>query len=28
VCLLVLQDGSMLVSDDQGDAIFRISYAG
>ncbi|WP_310391989.1 PQQ-dependent sugar dehydrogenase [Hymenobacter sp.] len=28
VCLLVLPDGSMLVSDDQGGAIFRISYAG
>ena len=28
VCLLVLPDGSMLVSDDQGGAIFRISYVG
>ena len=28
VCLLVLPDGSMLVSDDQGDAVFRIWYAG
>ena len=28
VCLLVLKDGSMLVSDDQGDAVFRISYGG
>lgn len=28
VCLLVLPDGSMLVSDDQGDAVYRISYAG
>ena len=28
VCLLVLPDGSMLVSDDQGGAVFRISYGG
>ena len=28
VCLLVLADGSMLVSDDQGGAVFRISYGG
>jgi glucose/arabinose dehydrogenase len=28
VCLLVMPDGSMLVSDDQGGAIFRISYGG
>lgn len=28
VCLLVLPDGSMLVSDDQGGAVFRIWYAG
>ena len=28
VCLLVLTDGSMLVSDDQGGAVFRISYGG
>ena len=28
VCLLVLKDGSLLVSDDQGDAVFRISYGG
>ena len=28
VCLLVLPDGSMLVSDDQGGAISRISYGG
>ena len=28
VCLLVLSDGSMLVSDDQGGAVFRIWYAG
>jgi glucose/arabinose dehydrogenase len=27
VDLLMLQDGSMLVSDDQSDAIYRISYA-
>jgi glucose/arabinose dehydrogenase len=27
VDLLVLQDGSMLVSDDTSDAIYRISYA-
>ncbi|AIZ63224.1 sorbosone dehydrogenase [Hymenobacter sp. DG25B] len=26
VCLLVLPDGSMLVSDDQNDAVYRISY--
>ncbi|WP_303312583.1 sorbosone dehydrogenase family protein [Hymenobacter sp. BT730] len=28
VCLLVLPDGSMLVSDDQNDAVYRISYKG
>ncbi|GAA4362581.1 sorbosone dehydrogenase family protein [Hymenobacter saemangeumensis] len=28
VALLVLPDGSLLVSDDQGDAVFRIWYAG
>ena len=28
VCLLVLPDGAMLVSDDQGGAVFRIWYAG
>ena len=28
VCLLVLPDGSLLVSDDQNDAVYRISYAG
>ena len=28
VCLLMLPDGSMLVSDDQGGAVFRIWYAG
>jgi len=28
VCLLVLPDGSLLVSDDQGGSIFRIYYAG
>ena len=28
VCLLVLPDGSLLVSDDQGGAVFRIWYAG
>ena len=28
VCLLVLRDGSLLVSDDQGGAVFRISYGG
>jgi|SRR6476661_984459 len=28
VCLLVLADGSLLVSDDQSDAVFRIWYAG
>ena len=28
VCLLVLSDGSLLVSDDQGGAVFRIWYAG
>ena len=28
VCLLVLPDGSLLVSDDQGGAVFRISYGG
>ena len=28
VCLLVLADGSMLVSDDQGDAVFRIWHRG
>ncbi|MBG8552511.1 PQQ-dependent sugar dehydrogenase [Hymenobacter guriensis] len=28
VCLLVLADGSLLVSDDQNDAVYRISYKG
>ncbi|MBC6697637.1 PQQ-dependent sugar dehydrogenase [Hymenobacter puniceus] len=28
VCLLVLPDGSLLVSDDQNDAVYRISYKG
>ena len=28
VCLLVLPDGSLLVSDDQNDAVYRISYGG
>jgi len=28
VCLLVMPDGSLLVSDDQGGAVFRIWYAG
>ena len=28
VCLLVLADGSLLVSDDEGGAVFRIWYAG
>jgi glucose/arabinose dehydrogenase len=28
VCLLVLADGSLLVSDDQNDAVYRIWYAG
>ncbi|WP_231717476.1 PQQ-dependent sugar dehydrogenase [Hymenobacter sp. DG25A] len=28
VCLLVMPDGSMLVSDDQNDAVYRISYKG